>query len=129
MNNRQLWTGFITEKVAESRDFYVRALACEVAYAAEGDWFVLLKFGDSELAFMRPDLDFQAPVFRGAYAGQGAWITVEVPDAEKECARIRRMGIPLRVELRDEPWGDRHFAIADPNGIGVDFVQRLPEAS
>lgn len=27
--------------------------------------------------------------------------------------------------LRDEPWGDRHFVVVDPNGIGVDVVQRL----
>lgn len=26
--------------------------------------------------------------------------------------------------LRDEPWGDRHFVVVDPNGIGVDIVQR-----
>ncbi len=128
MNNRKLWTGFITEKVIESREFYARALPCEVVYAAENDWFVLLKFGDSEFAFMKPNLDFQAPVFRGAYAGQGAWITVEVADAEAECERIQSLGYPLLVDLRDEPWGDRHFAIADPNGIGVDFVQRLPDA-
>jgi uncharacterized glyoxalase superfamily protein PhnB len=28
------------------------------------------------------------------------------------------------VPLRDEPWGDRHFAVVDPNGIGVDVLQQ-----
>jgi len=23
---------------------------------------------------------------------------------------------------KDEPWGDRHFAIVDPNGIGIDIL-------
>jgi uncharacterized glyoxalase superfamily protein PhnB len=27
------------------------------------------------------------------------------------------------IELGDEPWGDRHFAIVDPNGIGIDLVK------
>lgn len=26
------------------------------------------------------------------------------------------------IGIRDEPWGDRHFAIKDPNGIGIDIV-------
>jgi uncharacterized glyoxalase superfamily protein PhnB len=28
----------------------------------------------------------------------------------------------IDIELRDEPWGDRHFAIVDPNGVGIDIV-------
>jgi catechol 2,3-dioxygenase-like lactoylglutathione lyase family enzyme len=124
MKHKKIWTGYITEKVIESRDFYTRALGCEVIYAGEDDWFVLLKLGESELGFMQPNLDFQAPIFRGAYPGKGTWITIDVEDVNAEHQRIRGLGIPLEVELRDEPWGDRHFAILDPNGIGIDFVQR-----
>ena len=129
MNNQKIWTGFITENVLESRDFYTRALGCEVIYQADGDWFVLLKLGESELGFMKPNLEFQAPIFRGKYAGQGSWITVDVENVEVEQKRIRALGIPLAFELREEPWGDRHFAILDPNGIGIDFVQRDNPAS
>jgi len=35
---------------------------------------------------------------------------------------MRSKNIPIEIELRDEPWGDRHFAIKDPNGIGIDIV-------
>ncbi|MBC8151951.1 MAG: glyoxalase, partial [Bacteroidetes bacterium] len=40
--------------------------------------------------------------------------------------RINALGVPIAIELRDEPWGDRHFAIADPNGIGIDVVTYAP---
>jgi uncharacterized glyoxalase superfamily protein PhnB len=40
----------------------------------------------------------------------------------------RGLGISIEVPIRDEPWGDRHFAVLDPNGIPVDVVQRRPEA-
>ena len=30
--------------------------------------------------------------------------------------------VKIEIEIRDEPWGDRHFAILDPNGIGIDIV-------
>lgn len=120
----KFWTGVITDKVAESKDFYVRLFGCEVRYEGEGGWFVLLALGESELGFMQPELASQAPVFRAAYPGQGMWITVHVDDAEQEYARLKALGVAIDTPLRDEPWGDRHFVVVDPNGIGVDVVQR-----
>ena len=35
---------------------------------------------------------------------------------------LKAKGVEVAIELRDEPWGDRHFAIIDPNGIGIDIV-------
>lgn len=125
MKLKKLWTGFITEKVRETRDFYTKVLECSVVYEGDNEWFVLLKLGESELGFMKPDLEFQAPIFRRGFGGYGAWIAIDVDDAEAEYERIKAMGVPVEFELRDEPWGDRHFAILDPNGIGVDIVQRL----
>jgi uncharacterized glyoxalase superfamily protein PhnB len=54
------------------------------------------------------------------------FLTVEVPDVDAEYRRIRNLGVPVEVELRDEPWGERHFAVVDPNGIGVDIVTYTP---
>ena len=39
----KIWSGIITEKVQESRDFYVRLFGCEVIYEGEGGWIVLLQ--------------------------------------------------------------------------------------
>jgi len=33
-----------------------------------------------------------------------------------------REGVDIKIDIRDEVWGDRHFAIQDPNGIGIDIV-------
>lgn len=119
----KLWSGVITNNVETSKDFYVRLFGCDVLF--DSDWFVLLQLGTSELGFMLPNLETQAPIFRPAFSGQGMWISVDVDDANAEYARIQTMDIPIEVELRDEPWGDRHFAIVDPNGIGIDIVQRI----
>jgi hypothetical protein len=48
----KLWSGVVTEKVMESREFYVRLFGCEVIYEDEGGWFVLLQLGKSQLGFM-----------------------------------------------------------------------------
>ncbi|KAB2325678.1 glyoxalase/bleomycin resistance/extradiol dioxygenase family protein [Betaproteobacteria bacterium SCN1] len=119
----KFWTGVITEKVQESKDFYVRLFGCEVLYEGEGGWFVLLRLGGGELAFMRPGLASQAEIFRRPFAGQGMWVAVEADDVDREYARLQALGAEIAVALRDEPWGDRHFVVVDPNGIGVDVVQ------
>lgn len=120
----KFWSGVITDKVQESKAFYISLLGCEIVYEDDDGWFVLLRLGESELGFMNPNLDFQPPLFRAPFQGQGMWIAVDVDDVDAEYARIKSLGVPLEVELRDEPWGDRHFAVVDPNGIGIDIVQR-----
>ncbi len=119
----KVWSGVVTEKVQESKDFYVRLFGFEVIYEGEGGWFVLLQLGDSELGFMRPNLETQAEIFRPAFQGQGVWIAVDVEDVETEYQRIKALGVPIEAAIRDEPWGDRHFVVVDPNGIGIDVVQ------
>ncbi|MEO1126056.1 MAG: VOC family protein [Cyanobacteria bacterium J06635_15] len=119
----KLWSGVVTENIKQSKDFYVRLFSCDVLF--EADWFVLLRLGSSELGFMLPGLKAQAPLFRSAFQGQGLWVTIDVDDVDAEYNRIKSIGMPIEVELRDEPWGDRHFALVDPNGIGVDVVQRI----
>ena len=50
--------------------------------------------------------------------------------------RLQTLGLPTAVitvmpivlSLRNEAWGDRHFSIVDPNGIGIDIVTRIVPA-
>jgi len=119
----KLWTGFITDKIRESRDFYCTHFGATILW--EADWFVLLKLGESELGFLLPDQPSQAPIFQRAFKGQGAWLTIEVLDVDAEHTRLVKSGLPIVVSLRNESWGDRHFSVTDPNGIGVDIVTRL----
>ena len=114
------YNGIVTGKLQESKEFYVRILEFSVKF--ENEWFVLLEKKDRELAFMLPDLEFQNQIFRGEYSGKGMWLTIEVPDVEVEYERIKNLNVPIAVELRQEEWGETHFSIADPNGIGIDFV-------
>jgi len=119
----KVWSGIITKKVQESRDFYVRLFGFRVTYEGEGGWFVLIQLGDCELGFMKPNLENQAEIFRPAFRGQGVWIAIDVDDVETEYQRIKALNVPIETPIRDEPWGDRHFVVVDPNGIGIDIVQ------
>jgi predicted enzyme related to lactoylglutathione lyase len=120
----KLWSGIVTEKVQESKDFYLRYFNGEVIYEGEGGWFVLLQFGMYELGFMKPNLESQADIFKHAFQGKGMWLVFDVQDVDAEYKRLQSLGLPIEVALRNEPWGDRHFVVVDPNGIGIDVVQR-----
>lgn len=125
----KFWSGIVTEKVQESKDFYVKLFGCEVLYEAEDGWFVLLDLQGSELGFMKPGLASQPEIYRKAFQGQGMWVAVDVRDVDAHYDRIRSLGVPIAVELRHEPWGDRHFVVVDPNGIGVDVVEHFAQQS
>lgn len=68
-------------------------------------------------------------MFQPAFAGSGVYLTIEIPNVDEEYVRISALGIPIAIELRDEPWGDRHFALVDPNGIGIDLVTYAPSGN
>ncbi|WP_239491147.1 VOC family protein [Luteitalea sp. TBR-22] len=121
----KLWTGIVTDQLQASKAFYTRFFDARVIYEGEDGWVVVLGIGEGELAFMRPGLASQAPIFRAAFGGAGVWIAIDVEDAGREYQRLLALDAPIEEPLRDEPWGDRHFVLRDPNGIGVDVVERL----
>ncbi len=119
----KLNAGIITTKLQETKQFYLQTLNFTVKF--ENEWFILFQTpnGSDQLAFMQPNHPSQQKIFQSAFPGNGVFITIEVDDVDTEFKRIKKSGISVEVELRDEPWGDRHFAIVDPNGIGVDIVK------
>lgn len=119
-----MYPGIITPRLAETRAFYIEKLGFEVRF--ENEWFVLLHRNGREIGFLLPEQPGQAPIFRKAFRGEGVWVTIEVPDVDAEYARMRALGVPIEVEIRDEPWGERHFSLKDPNGVGVDIVTYTP---
>ncbi len=50
------------------------------------------------------------------------YLTIEVEDVDALYEFIKSKNAEIIIPIRDEPWGDRHFSIQDPNGIGIDIV-------
>ena len=120
--------GVITPKLKETKEFYTNILGWRVDF--ENEFYLLMgSESGSRISFLLPEHPTQQPLFQPAFNGQGVYITVEVPEVDKEYQRIKALGVPIAIDLRSEPWGDRHFAIVDPNGIGVDIVTYSPPPS
>jgi catechol 2,3-dioxygenase-like lactoylglutathione lyase family enzyme len=115
-----MYAGYVTEDLPATRAFFEGKLGFKPLF--ESDWFVLLGLEGNQIAFLKPEQEGQAPIFRRAYPGHGAWITFAVPDVDQVHTRAVAAGIPIAVPLRDEPWGERHFSVVAPNGLALDFV-------
>lgn len=71
---------------------------------------------------MLPHHPSQQLLFQTPFEGRGMYLTMEVDDVEQYYMQIKGKSVPIKIELRREPWGDHHFAIEDPNGVGIDIV-------
>lgn len=114
------YPGYIAENLAETRAFFIDKLGFTPLF--ESEWFVLLKLEGNQIGLMKPEQAGQAPIFRKAYPGHGAWITFHVPEVDLVHRRAKAAGIAIAVDIRDEPWGERHFSVVAPNGLALDFV-------
>lgn len=123
----KLNAGIVTSKLAETKAFYTQTLGFGVTF--ENEFYLLLHTpgGGSEISFLLPDHPSQQPLFHRAFQGQGMYLTIEVENVDKLYKELKNKGLQIEIDLRDEPWGDRHFAISDPNGIGIDLVRYLPQ--
>ena len=118
----KLNAGIITEKLQETKKFYTEVLDFEVRF--ENEFYLLLHTPNesAEISFLQPNHPSQKPIFQSKFNGKGVYLTIEVENVEEVYRELQNKGVQMEIEIRDEPWGDRHFAILDPNGIGIDIV-------
>jgi catechol 2,3-dioxygenase-like lactoylglutathione lyase family enzyme len=122
INKMKLNAGIITEKLQETKKFYTEVLEFEVSF--ENEFYLLLHTPDqsAEISFLQPNHPSQKPIFQSEFNGKGVYLTIEVENVDEVYKQLKDEGVQIKIEIRDEPWGDRHFAIVDPNGIGIDIV-------
>tara|TARA_B100000929_G_C15485695_1_gene412715 strand:+ start:508 stop:1044 length:537 start_codon:yes stop_codon:yes gene_type:complete len=118
----KLNAGIITEKLQETKKFYTEVLDFELSF--ENEFYLLLRTPNqsAEISFLQPNHPSQRPIFQLEFNGKGVYLTIEVESVDEVYKQLKDKGVQIEIEIRNEPWGDRHFAIVDPNGIGIDIV-------
>lgn len=122
----KLNAGIITAKMKETKEFYLDNLGFGVTF--ENEFYLLLHTPghSSEISFLLPNHSSQQALFHKPFQGQGVYLTIEVDDVDALYQDLKKKKIPIKIDMRDEPWGDRHFAIEDPNGVAIDLVKYSP---
>lgn len=118
--------GIITDKLEQTKQFYRDILGFGVSF--ENEFYLLMHTPgkEAEISFLQPNHPSQQPLFQSPFTGSGVYLTIEVEDVDQLYEIIQRKGAEIVIDIRDEPWGDRHFAIRDPNGVGIDIVRYTP---
>ena len=52
---------------------------------------------------------------------------MEVEDIQEYFTKLKNKKVNIDLELTTEEWGDTHFTVLDPNGIGIDILQERKE--
>src|SRR3954454_8631502 len=104
----------LSDRLPETRDFYVDLLGFDVAF--ESDWYVALADPDDgahELAIWAVGHELVPPPYRADPAG--VILTFVVDDVDAVHAEARRRRLPLVAPPRDVFYGRRRMLVTDPN--------------
>ncbi|MBV1861204.1 MAG: VOC family protein [Nannocystaceae bacterium] len=129
-NPTKLFPLIVTDKLDETRAYYIEELGCELVNEMPG--YVQVRFGtnegDPELSFMVPA---DSPSFGGMPPVFGGGLIVSIPteNADAKYAALKKRKFDFTSEPSDKPWGWRSFAAQDPNGVVLDFFHVLDQAS
>jgi catechol 2,3-dioxygenase-like lactoylglutathione lyase family enzyme len=117
---------FVTKDIRATKDFYQQWFAWQPLF--ESTWFILLASPGEHpvlLGFIH-ETHPSSPPEPKAFNGDGAFFTLDVNDATSLYEAMKESGARFAYTLKDEPWGQRRFALKDPNGIWIDVVEQIP---
>ena len=123
-NPTQLFPLFVTEKLAETKKFYL-ALGFKVRFDRPEYLQVYYEEG-LDLCFMQPHAAKDGTKFP-AFGGKGVVVSIPTRNADEKAAEVKERRLPIVSDVEDKPWGWRSFFVADPNGVILDFFHVYKE--
>lgn len=117
-----------TADVAATAAFYQQHFGFRALFSS--DWYWHLQLAD-EPAVNLAVLDYRHGTIPAAGRAPvaGAILNFEVEEVDTLYATLQAAGLPILLPLRDEPFGQRHFITADPNGLLIDIIKPIPPSA
>ncbi len=113
------------EKLTNSSEFYIEHFGFELRFA--NDWYIhLVSTSDESINLALVKFDHESIPAGYRNRSSGLILNFEVDDVDAEYRRLQQQGVNFLLELRDEPWGQRHFILADPAGNLIDVIKAIP---
>ncbi|GGA62209.1 glyoxalase [Pseudoclavibacter endophyticus] len=122
MSVTSIYPVLMSRDVDGASAFYRDVFGFEVTF--EADWYVSLRLGSHELAFV----DARHASVPEGYAERiaGVIVNLEVDDVAAVHERVvREHGLEPVLALRDEAFGQRHFIVEGPERVLVDVIQPI----
>lgn len=113
--------------VAQARDFYVKHLDLEIN--ADLGWFVgLQQRGKSRDVFELSlcEAGHKSLPAQMSQPTSGLVFAIDVGDVSRFLTNLQVANVAILSEVVDEPWGQRHFFAAAPDGVILDIFEPIP---
>jgi catechol 2,3-dioxygenase-like lactoylglutathione lyase family enzyme len=126
MKYQDVYPVFVTKDLTACKDFYGKWFNMQPVF--ESSFFILLVSADESsrsLVFLSEVHPSSPPTSPAMNAQAGVFLTLQVEDAKADFERLKKAGLKISYELKDEPWGQRRFGVTDPNGMYIDVVQQI----
>lgn len=126
MKHQDIYPVFVTRDLQSCREFYGTWFNLQPVF--ESSFFILLASEGEQarsIGFLTEDHPSSPPSPPVMSAQAGVFLTLQVADARADFDRLKKAGLNISYELKDEPWGQRRFGVIDPNGMYVDVVQQI----
>ena len=121
MKTNSLYPLFQVADVEASARFYETHFGFTRIFSS--NWYVQLRATAEhpfEIALIGHDHDSIPVLARGP--SKNVILSLYVQDAAAEHERLIAAGLPILQPLRNEVFGQRHFILADPDGILIDVI-------
>jgi catechol 2,3-dioxygenase-like lactoylglutathione lyase family enzyme len=117
--------GYLVDDVAATTRFYADVIGLPVT--VELDWFASVNAGAPgyEISFVQRGHESVPEGYR-TRPTSGLAFGLVVEDARAEAKRLEEAGVELVTPVVDEVYGQRHFHVADPNGVLLDVIEMIP---
>jgi uncharacterized glyoxalase superfamily protein PhnB len=124
MQVKRVSCGIITPRILDCREFYCQLFGFQVV--SDNAWYIQLRSADNhnEIGLLSPSQITQPRILQRVYQGDGCWINIEVEDIDAAYQQVLEFSVSIELELRDEPWGERHFIVRDPAGMAVNVMAK-----
>ncbi|MFI8460033.1 VOC family protein [Kitasatospora sp. NPDC085464] len=110
------------EDVTSSAAFLKRHFGYAEEMSADGFVSLAHPGGGTNVVYLRRGLEVLPEDQRHRIA-DGVILAFVVEDVAAEERRLRAEGVTVTLPLREEPWGEKLFQVADPNGIAIELVE------
>ena len=127
MSLTRILTNICSDRLSESRDFYVALLGFEVNY--DSDWYVQLRCPTNhefEFGIIARTKELVPANFQRAPTGM--YVTFVVPDVDVFYSNAKALGFDIVQEPKNEFYGQRRFLTVDPNGCLIDICSPWSES-
>jgi len=126
MSYQDVYSVFITKDLKASKEFYTKWFDFEIVF--ESGFFILFSSGGTKplsIAFMSEKHPSSPPSNPALNSKAGVFLTLQVDDAKSFYEKLKKAGLKIYYELKDEPWGQRRFGVIDPNEMYIDIVEQI----